>query len=376
MRLTLSLPPSIKQDIGLQIPKIPLSGGTAMKQKMRVMTEKPLNAETPIPSLRTWITDNEVFFKRNQGRIMKRPIALTKWKLNVDGWVKQSLTLTFDDIRRMPKVEIANTLECSGNSRSLLKEKASGNPWTIGGVGNAVWGGIWLRTVLDRAGLEPEARQVSFEGLDAPLGSSGIEFIRSIPLEKAMGSTLLAYEMNGKPLPLKHGFPLRALALGWTGANCVKWLTRITLLDQPYRGFFMDNVYRIFQKGEAPTSGEVVRDIAVKAIIVEPLDDESLRTGEIPIRGAAYAGEAGIQEVEVSMDDGRKWNPARLTGPQEPYAWKHWEYLWEARKPGMYRILARATDGRGRRQPETARWNVLGYGNNGIREHAIAVKIV
>ena len=346
-----------------------------MKKKMRVMTEKPLNAETPIEHLHTWTTDNQVFFKRNQGQLMKRPVTLAAWKLSIEGLVKNSLVLNFTDIRRMPKVELANTLECSGNSRSLLQEKASGNPWTIGGVGNAIWGGIWLKDLLARAKPEKNALHVSFEGLDKPLGSAGIKFVRSIPLEKAFASTLLAYEMNGQPLPLKHGYPLRALALGWTGANCVKWLHKITVLDQPYEGFFMDKVYRVFQKGEDPKSGEVVTGLGVKSIIVEPASDETLAAGIVPIRGAAYAGEAGIETVEVSADDGRTWKPARLIGPQEAYAWRHWEYLWDVRKAGKYTIMARATDTRGHQQPENASWNVLGYGNNGIREHAIVVHI-
>jgi DMSO/TMAO reductase YedYZ molybdopterin-dependent catalytic subunit len=347
-----------------------------MKKKMRIMTEKPLNAETPTESLRTWTTDNAVFFKRNQGQIMQRPIKLTAWKLSIDGLVKHKLNLSFEEIRRMPKAEVANTLECSGNSRSLLEKKASGNPWTIGGVGNAIWGGIWLSDLLAKAELKKDAGHVSFEGLDKPLGKAAIKFIRSIPLEKAMDSTLLAYEMNGQPLPLKHGYPLRALALGWTGANCVKWLRKITVLDQPQEGFFMDRVYRVFQKGEDPKTGEVVKEIDIKSIIVEPADAETLPAGILPIRGAAYAGEVGIQAVDVSVDDGSTWQPARLIGPDETYAWRHWEYLWEARQSGEFTIMARATDTAGRQQPETANWNVLGYSNNGIREHAIAVKIV
>jgi DMSO/TMAO reductase YedYZ molybdopterin-dependent catalytic subunit len=287
-----------------------------MKKKMRVMSEKPLNAETPIEALRTWTTDNEVFFKRNQGQIMQRPIKLTSWKLSIDGLVKHKLILGFDEIRRMPKAELANTLECSG-----------------------------------------------------------IKFIRSIPLEKAMDSTLLAYEMNGQPLPLKHGYPMRALALGWTGANCVKWLHKITVLDQPHEGFFMDRVYRVFQRGEDPKTGKVVKEINIKSIIVEPANAETLPAGIVPIRGAAYAGEAGIQGVDVSVDEGRTWQPARLIGPDEAYAWRHWEYLWEARQTGEFMIMARATDTGGRQQPGTARWNVLGYGNNGIGEHAIVVHI-
>jgi DMSO/TMAO reductase YedYZ molybdopterin-dependent catalytic subunit len=347
-----------------------------MKKKMRVMTEKPLNAETPPESLRTWITENTVFFKRNQGQIMQRPVRLSAWKLIIEGQVKQRLTLNFEDIQRIPKVEVANTLECSGNSRSLLKEKASGNPWTIGGVGNAIWGGIWLRDLLDMAELKKGARQVSFEGLDKPLGSAGIKFIRSIPLEKAISTTILAYEMNGEPLPLKHGYPLRALALGWTGANCVKWLHKIAVLDRPYEGFFMDKVYRVFQKGEDPKSGEVVKDIIVKSIIFEPLNGESLPAGVVAIRGSAYAGESGIKTVEVSVDDGQTWIAAKLIGLDEPYAWRHWECLWAVQKQGNYTIMARATDNRGRQQPENASWNVLGYGNNGIREHAIFVSII
>jgi DMSO/TMAO reductase YedYZ molybdopterin-dependent catalytic subunit len=227
-------------------------------KKIRIMTEKPLNAETPVESLRTWTTDNKVFFKRNQGQFADSPVALSDWTLSLDGLVQNELTLTFTDIRRFPKVELADTLECSGNGRSLLKDKASGNPWTIGGVGNAIWGGVWLKELLEKAGLKDDAKYVGFEGFDKPLGSAGIKFIRSIPLDKAMASTLLAYEMNGEPLPVEHGYPLRALALGWTGANCVKWLKRITVLERPYEGFFMDKVYRVFQKGEDPKSGAVV----------------------------------------------------------------------------------------------------------------------
>ena len=347
-----------------------------MKKKMRVMTETPLNAETPIESLRTWTTDNEVFFKRNQGHIKQRPVQLSAWNLIIEGLVKRDLQLSFEDIRRMPKVEVANTLECSGNSRSLLKKKASGNPWTIGGVGNAIWGGIWLKDLLKIAELKRNAKHVSFEGFDKPLGSARIKFIRSIPLEKAISSTILAYEMNGEPLPLEHGYPLRALALGWTGANCVKWLHKITVLDQPYQGFFMDKVYRVYQKGEDPRSGEVVKDIMVKSIITEPINGETLSTGTVAIRGSAYAGEAEISKMEVSVNGGKTWIAARLIGIEETYAWRHWEYLWDAQKQGHYTIMSRATDTRGRQQPENAYWNVLGYGNNGVREHAIQLNIV
>jgi DMSO/TMAO reductase YedYZ molybdopterin-dependent catalytic subunit len=346
-----------------------------MNDKMRVMTQKPLNAETSNASLRSWITDNDAFFKRNQGQIPEQPVSLADWRLSVEGLVVKSLELSFEELQRLPKVTAANTLECSGNSRSLLSQKASGNPWTIGGVGNAVWGGVRLSDVLEKAGLQKNAGHVGFEGFDKPLGKAGIKFIRSIPLAKAMDSTLLVYEMNGQPLPLEHGYPLRSLALGWTGANCIKWLKKIMVLEQPFEGFFMDKVYRVFQKGEDPKSGEVVKDLQIKSIIVEPEKDQTLSVGVVPVRGAAYAGEAGIEKVEVSVDQGATWDPAGLIGPDQPFAWRHWEYLWEATAGGDYTIMARATDTDGRRQPDTAHWNVLGYGNNGIREHAVTVHI-
>lgn len=346
-----------------------------MDSKMRVMSEKPLNAETPAAHLQSWITGNAVFFKRNQGRIPGSPVSLESWRLSIQGLVQRPTELSFADILALPKVEMADTLECSGNGRSLLAEKASGNPWTIGGVGNAVWGGVRLAEVLEKAGVAAGAAHVGFEGLDQPLGSAAIQFVRSIPLAKAMDSTLLAYEMNGEPLPLEHGFPLRALALGWTGANCVKWLSKITLLERPFAGFYMDKVYRIFQKGEDPAAGEVVTAIPLKSVITSPQNGAQLPAGVVSVRGAAYAGEADVVGVEISVDEGKTWNAAEFIGPHEPYAWRRWQYQWPATTPGRYTLMARATDDGGRVQPATASWNVLGYGNNGIREHAVKVII-
>ncbi|MGB5984270.1 MAG: sulfite oxidase [Desulfobacterales bacterium] len=343
---------------------------------MRIMSQRPLNAETPVEGLRTWITPNEIFFDRNQGAIPDTPIDLAEWSLTISGAVQRGLQITFDQIAKMPKTVVADTLECSGNGRSLLEKKARGNPWTIGGVGNAEWGGVWLGDLLKQAEPTAQARHVAFEGFDRPLGKAGIKFIRSIPLAKAQSSTLLAYEMNGEPLPLKHGYPLRGLALGWTGANCVKWLKTITLLENPYEGFFMDQVYRRFQKGETPGSGEVVTGLKVKSIITDPLKDARLPLGPVPICGAAYAGETGIDSVAVSLDNGKTWHAAVFTTPRTPYAWRHWRYDWRPREKGAHTILARATDADGNRQPMSAHWNVLGYENNGVREHGLPVTII
>ncbi len=347
-----------------------------MKKAMRVMSARPLNAETPAAALKSWITPNRLFFDRNQGAIPSRRIPLARWRLSIEGEVQTPLALAFDDLARLPKAIAADTLECSGNGRSLLAEKSAGNPWTVGGVGNAVWSGVWLRDVLNQAGLNPAAAHVAFEGFDPPLGSSGVKFIRSIPLEKALASTLLAYEMNGEPLPLKHGYPLRALALGWTGANCVKWLSRITVMDRPHSGFFMDNVYRVFQKGQEPATGERVTGIKLKSIITQPLPGETLAAGTVVVLGAAYAGEARVTRVDLSLDGGANWRAAQLIGPDEPFAWRQWQYAWTDAGRGEFTLMARAADDRGRLQPMQAEWNVLGYGNNGVAEHAVVITIV
>lgn len=347
-----------------------------MDELMRVMTPKPRNAETPARYLKSWITANHVFFDRNQGEIPEEEIDLSSFQLSIGGEVDTPFAIDFDTLLSMPKAIAANTLECSGNSRSLLEEKASGNPWTIGGVGNAVWGGVWLKDLLEQAGPTPDAHHVAFEGYDKPLGRAQIKFIRSIPIAKALSSTLLAYEMNGEPLPLKHGFPLRALALGWTGANCVKWLNKITLLKEPYEGFYMDQVYRIHQPGEDPKSGPTVTTINVKSIITQPDRDTTLPAGDITILGAAYAGEASIERVEVSTDGGESWRAVDFIGPDEPFAWRQWQYVWHVSKPGSYTILSRATDSNGESQPMHASWNKLGYNNNGVHEHGVAIEIV
>ncbi|HUX21879.1 MAG TPA: molybdopterin-dependent oxidoreductase, partial [Spirochaetia bacterium] len=281
-----------------------------MADSIRVMTENPLNAETQVEHLRSWITPNRVFFSRNQSRIMTEAVNIDDWRLTIDGEVQKPITFTLQEILRMPKVVAANTFECSGNGRSLLDKPAKGNPWTIGGVGNAVWGGIWLRELLEDAGPTDKARHVAFEGFDKSGRSAGIDFVRSIPIEKAMSTTLLAYEMNGEALPPAHGYPLRGLPLGWTGANCVKWLSRITVMDHPFEGYFMDKVYRVFQEGQQPTDGDAVTSIPLKSIIVQPANGEEVTRGQVVILGAAYGGDDEVAGVEVSFDRGESWRAA------------------------------------------------------------------
>jgi DMSO/TMAO reductase YedYZ molybdopterin-dependent catalytic subunit len=351
------------------------NGEDQMTEKMRIMSERPLNAETPGKFLRSWITPNSIFFDRNQGSVPGR-ISLGKWKLTVEGEVERPGVFGFEQIQRMPRNVVGNTLECSGNGRSLLGTSASGNPWTIGGVGNAIWGGVWLKDILTLTGLGANARHVAFEGFEKPLGTSGVKFIRSIPIEKALASTLLAYEMNGEPMPLKHGFPLRGLVLGWTGANSVKWLTRIMVLDRPYEGHYMDRAYRVYQKGQDPQTGQVVKSLKLKAIITSPLPGETVTAGPVVISGVAYGGEIEVERVEISADGGKSWAQAEFIGPRERWSWRLWQYVLDANIEGEATLMALAVGSDGSRQPMHAEWNVLGYGNNGVHEHAIKVKIL
>ena len=347
-----------------------------MTDAKRVMTANPLNAETNIQHLRSWITPNTVFFSRNQSRIMTEPVNIKEWRLTIEGEVGKSIQLSYDDILSMPRVVVANTFECSGNGRSLLTKPAKGNPWTVGGVGNAVWGGVWLHELLEEAGLTGGAKHVAFEGFDKSGRAAGIDFVRSIPIEKAMSSTLLAYEMNGEPLPESHGYPLRGLPLGWTGANCVKWLSKITVMDRPFEGYFMDKVYRVFQEGQQPTDGEPCTAIPLKSIIVQPVNGAELKRGRIVVLGAAYGGDEEIVAVEVSSDSGSSWTDAELIGPAERYAWRQWQIVIEAESAGERKVMARARDAKGNRQSMSADWNVLGYGNDGVEEHSVSFTVV
>lgn len=346
-----------------------------MSDKLRVMGERPYNAEPKIQYLRSWITPNEIFFKRNQGQVPPEPIDIQTWRLVIEGNVNRQMEFTYEDIINMPKTTLPCMLECSGNGRSLWKEKIVGNPWIVGGAGNAIWGGVMLGDLLRLAGLASNAHHVAFEGFDKPLGSAGIKFIRSIPIQKAMTSTLLAYEMNGEALPNEHGYPLRAIALGWTGNNCVKWLSKIVVLEKPFEGFYMDKVYRFFDKGKDPLSGEPVTEIPVKSIITKPLRNEILTPGDCLIIGFAYAGENLVQKVEISFDNAKTWQTVDFIGPYQRYAWRQWQYLWRIDKPGTYTILSRATDDTGRSQPMDAIINAHGYCNNGVNEHALKVQV-
>ena len=233
----------------------------------------------PIAGFSDYITPVDRFFVRSH--VYTPRVDIGQWRLTVDGEVANALTLTMDDLRRLPSVELVSVLECAGNGRGFYEPSVPGLQWGHGAVGNGRWRGVRLADVLKRAGLKASARDVLFNGADVPIGTMP-DFARSIPVAKALHpSTLLAYEMNGETLPVEHGFPLRVVVPGWAGDSWIKWVTSISVLDREHDGFWMARAYRHpgtpVQPGTAvaPEQMQPVTSLRVKSVIAAPIDGSS-----------------------------------------------------------------------------------------------------
>jgi DMSO/TMAO reductase YedYZ molybdopterin-dependent catalytic subunit len=284
------------------------------------------------------VTSNVDFFIRNHFAIPK--ISDEAWRLEIDGLVSKPLKLSYSDLVLMPSVRRPSTLECAGN--------ASGGA----GVGTAVWSGLPLGELLQQAGLKPGATTLVFHGADSGEGENvppGTHFARAIPLEKVMEpTTLLAYEMNGEPLPAEHGYPLRALVPGWYGMDSVKWLTRIEVLDQPFKGYFQDEKYVALG---AHGASRPLTSIQVNSKFLRPSEGEEIRVKTYRVEGVAWAGEGKVARVEVRVGGGA-WQAANLSASTAATIWSTWSYEWQVPKSGQYSLEVRATDEQGRSQPE------------------------
>ena len=334
-------------------------------QDMIVRSARPEDMETPLSAFTSWITPTEHFFVRSH---MSKPVVdVAAWRLSLDGLVSNPLTWSMEDIKKLPAVEMVAVLECAGNGRAFYKPGLPGMQWTGGGVGNARWRGVRLADVLKGAGVKPEGKYVSFNGADQPLGTQP-DFIRAIPLKKSLDpDTLLAFEMNGEPIPVAHGFPLRLIVPGWAGDNWSKWVTNMSVLDKEFEGFWMKTAYRYPVRPVppgatvAPADLKPLEGLRPKSIIVGPQDGEGVANGAVRIHGTAYAGESPIVKVDVSTDSGRTWRAAALGRDKARYAWRLWELQWTPPGPGSYVLMARATDAAGATQPLVQDWNPSGY---------------
>jgi len=329
-----------------------------------IRSQEPLNLEMPFANLRDFLVSNEQFYVRNhfpQPRIEARD-----WRLRVEGLVKQPLELTYDEVRKLGDRTAPVLLECAGNDRAYLNPKAKGVQWEQGAVGTAEWTGVPLKALLQRAGVRSGATDVVFEGADrgevADL-SGAIHFARAVPLQKAQRDVLLAYRMNGAELPPSHGFPLRVVVPGWYGVSSVKWLTRIVVTDQTFRGYFQSVDYTYWDRPYGVPIQRPITELSVKAQIARPVGQEVVPAGK-PYRvfGAAWTGEADVERVEVSTDGGRSWSGARLIGKPVRHAWRLWEYDWAVpARGGRYALMVRATDSRGRQQPSERSRDLRNY---------------
>src|SRR5258706_6911940 len=283
-----------------------------------VRNDWPEHWETSLAALgRAWLTPNDVFFVRSH--FIPPDVDAANWRLEVAGLVETPLALSLAELRALPAVEEAITLECAGNGRGLFRlPSTSGTQWERGAVGTARWRGVPLRALLERAGVRPEARHVWFEAADQATLPQVPHFVRSIPLEKAMDDVLLAYGMNGVPLPKRHGAPLRAVVPGWFGMASTKWLTRIRVESAASDNHFMVKGYRYTYPGEDPLAAAPVEALRVKSLITRPLEGAVLRPGPVAVRGFAWAGAAGGKLVEGSSDGGSSWREGTLTGEAPP----------------------------------------------------------
>ncbi|MFB7178380.1 sulfite oxidase [Streptomyces sp. NPDC056257] len=294
------------------------------------------------------------------------------WQLTVHGRVGKALTLDMTALRALPAVTHRVTMECAGNGRARLSPRPVSQPWLVEAVGTADWTGVPLRAVLAEAGVEPDAVEAVFTGADHGV-ERGVEqdYQRSLPLPIATGAdpeVLIAYAMNGRPLPPQHGYPLRLVVPGWYGMAHVKWLRDITLADAPFTGFQQAVAYRLRQTPDEP--GEPVSRIAPRALMVPPgFPDFMSRTrivrpGPVALEGRAWSGYGPVARVQVSADGGRTWAEAEVA-PRERrvWAWQAWHCDWTA-TPGTYALIVRATDAEGHAQPLEQPWNRGGFANN------------
>ncbi len=339
----------------------------------------------PPKALKSYTTPNELFYVRNHWKGAPE-LDISNYCLVVQGEVERPLSLSYQEIRRMPQRSLQVTFECCGNSpipdywtkeTRTPTEKVSGH----GIMGNAQWSGVSLSAVLEYAGVKPTAVEVMFQGADhGPDEVAGdpadLAYERSLPIQKATHpDTLLAYEMNGEVLPPLHGFPLRLIVPGWYGMCSVKWLQGVHVIDRPFEGFYQKQRYMVMNGPGAEAFYTYLTEMKVKSIITDPIPGQTLKTGTFRVWGAAWSGEKEVVKVEVSADGGTTWSEAHLL-PRADYSWYRWEFLWNILVPGNYILMSKATNSKRETQPMDFpnHWDGRSYGNNMVFPHTVEVK--
>ena len=358
------------------------------KNGLVVLNDRPINAETPPHLLDDSITPNDRHFVRNNGHPPGSAYEsdTSAWTLTIDGEVHRPLTLTLDQLKRFKHVTYALQLECGGNGRAGFYPPAKGNQWTFGAVGCARYTGVRLGDVLREAGLKDSAVYTGYYGSDIHLSGdpNKVTISRGTPIAKAMDEhTLLAWDMNGQPLPALHGFPLRVVTPGWPGSTSAKWLKRIWVRDRVHDGPKMEGYsyrvpkYKVEPGARVPEKHmKIIESMPVKSLITQPKTRLRIKHGQaLTVRGHAWAGDRSVSSLHLSYDFGATWVEAKLKPPVNIFAWQDWQTSLRLPLRGYYEIWARATDSSGVMQPMVVPgWNPKGYLNNAM--HRIAVTVV
>jgi DMSO/TMAO reductase YedYZ molybdopterin-dependent catalytic subunit/mono/diheme cytochrome c family protein len=342
----------------------PSAAPAAQAAARTVHSTNPPLEESPLGALEGTITPTGLHFIRNHAPTPD-PVDLATWRLTVDGEVDRPLSLSLDQLRQLPSASLNILIECAGNSRSHYDPPAAGTQWGNGAVSVAEWTGVPLSAVLELAGMRPSTVHVIARGFDAA------KVTRGLPTAAALRpDVILAWALNGEPLPISHGFPLRLVVPGWLGVANVKWLDRITASPVPNEGL-QQTVNYVFDRPGQPDKPQMTL-LPVKSVIARPAEGAAL-DGTVLISGFAWSGSGSISAVEVSADGGLSWTPARLLGSDDPRVWRRWDLPWTPPASGQFTLLSRATDSTGQVQPVTAEWNRLGYAYNAIQGVHISV---
>ena len=352
------------------------------KEALIKQTYRPPNYETPINYFDAPFTPNNRFFVRYHNAVIPE-VKISEWRLRIGGdAVRTPLELSLEQLRRdFEQVEIAALCLCSGNRRGSFEPSVPGLQWGSGAMGNALWRGVRLKDVLAGAGIDKSALEVSLAGADSGVLPTTPDFVKSLPLAKALDeNTLIAFEMNGEPLPHWNGFPARLIIPGWTATYWIKHLTAINVIAKPFDGFWMKTAYRIpkdrfpsgqFSSQETETAMPIT-DIVVNSLITNLEDGQALpSTKPIEIKGVAWDGGNGIARVDVSTDGGSNWHQAALKQDYGRFSWRQWHWAFEPEHPGTYRIMARATSHSGASQPLEPIPNPSGYHHNAVQKITI-----
>ncbi len=338
-------------------------------------TRAPL-LETPFDVFDQGVfTPNDRFYVRWHWPVIPVSVDAETFALKIGGHVNKQLSLSLKDLLKdFPRVELAAVNQCSGNSRGFFEPRVAGGEWANGAMGNALWAGVRLKDILDRARVKSGAVQVRFTGLDQALGAEAPRFVKSLDLDHARdGEVMIAYAMNGEQLPLLNGFPLRLVVPGWFSTYWIKMLDDIEVLDQPDTNFWMKTAYKIpdtpgadMKPGQTGVPMVPISKMVPRSFLTNRQSGDQVAAGApLLVRGIAFGGDCGVERVDVSTDGGKTWLPTELGKDEGKYGFRQWQANLSP-EPGKFSVMVRCTNENDLAQPGTANWNPGGYMRNVI----------